>query len=55
MFRHECYKIFTRKSIYIVLFLGILTMYYANRLPIDMTMKEDIYEDLYETWGSTLR
>lgn len=54
MFKHECYKIFTRKSIYIVLFLVILTMFYANRLPIDMTMKEDIYEDLYETWGGPI-
>lgn len=54
MFKHECYKIFTRKSIYIVLFLVILTMFYASRLPIDMTMKEDIYEDLHETWGGPI-
>lgn len=54
MFKHECYKIFTRKSIYIVLFLVILAMIYANSLPNEGTMKEDIYEDLYETWGGPI-
>ncbi|MDG5789073.1 ABC transporter permease subunit [Evansella sp. AB-P1] len=51
MFKHECYKIFTKKSIYIVFFLIVLTMIYANNLPTDMIMKEEIYEELYETFG----
>lgn len=51
MYRHELYKIFTRKSIYVVLFFVILTMGYSSGYPDSYLMKEDIYEDLYETWG----
>lgn len=51
MYKQECYKIFSRKSIYIVFFIVILTMIYANKLPSEMTMKEEIYEGLYDTWG----
>ncbi|MCT8138390.1 hypothetical protein H1D32_11890 [Anaerobacillus sp. CMMVII] len=52
MYKHECYKIFTRKSIYVVFFLVILTMVYADiLLPGDMTMKEEVYLELSETWG----
>lgn len=49
MFKHECYKIFTRKSIYVVLGLIILMMIYANRG--DITLKEGQYYELYEEWG----
>ena len=51
MFKHECYKIFTRKSIYIVFLLVVLTMVYANNKPGDFTLKEDVYEELYQTLG----
>src|SRR5690625_7950346 len=54
MYKHECYKIFSRKSLYVVFFLVVLIMIYANSLPNSMTMKEDIYEDLLETWGGSI-
>jgi hypothetical protein len=51
VFKHECYKIFTRKSIYIVFFLVVLTMMYANSKPGDLTMKDEVYEELYQALG----
>lgn len=54
MYLHECYKILMRKSIYVVLLLIILTMIYANSLPVDMTMKESVYEDLHDEWGGSI-
>src|SRR5690625_681223 len=54
MYKHECYKIFSRQSLYVVFFLVALIMIYANSLPNSMTMKEDIYEDLLETWGGPI-
>lgn len=53
MYRHELYKIFNRKSIYVVLVFVILMMVYSNNHQ-DMVMKEEVYEDLYEKWGGTI-
>lgn len=52
MYRNELYKIFTKKSIYVVLFFIILIMVYV--ISARETMKEDIYLELYETWGGPI-
>lgn len=51
MYKHECTKIFSRKSPYIVFLFIILMMFYVHPYPIEPTMKESIYEDLHDSWG----
>ncbi|MCZ0703713.1 ABC-type transport system involved in multi-copper enzyme maturation permease subunit [Natronobacillus azotifigens] len=51
MYKQECFKIFTKKSIYLVFAVIVLLLVYVNQLPISMTMREDIFEELEETWG----
>ncbi|MFA9456296.1 hypothetical protein ACERJO_05910 [Halalkalibacter sp. AB-rgal2] len=51
MYKHECYKIFTRKSSYVVFALVLALMVYAERVPADWNMASDIYEELYEELG----
>lgn len=51
MYKHECFKIFTRKSIYIVFILVLALIVYAERMPIEFVMTGDVYEDLYEELG----
>ncbi|OIJ21292.1 hypothetical protein BKP45_00470 [Anaerobacillus alkalidiazotrophicus] len=51
MYKQECYKIFTKKSIYFVFAIIVLLLVYVNSLPLDMTMKEELFEELEETWG----
>lgn len=55
MYRNELYKIFTKKSIYVVLILILLTMIYGNRVVEgDITLKGNIYDELYEEWGGPI-
>lgn len=50
MYKNELYKIFTRKSIYVVLFFVIVIIAYASSYP-DTIMEGDVYEELSESWG----
>lgn len=54
MYKHELYKIYSKKSIYVVLLLTILTIMYASNHSADMVMKDPIYEELHETWGGPI-
>ena len=54
MYKHECFKIFTRKSIYVVFLFIVLIMFYAHRMPADYVMKDPVYEDLYEQLGGPI-
>ncbi|MFA9560449.1 hypothetical protein ACERII_24420 [Evansella sp. AB-rgal1] len=51
MYKQECYKIFSKKSIYFVFAIIVLLLVYVNSLPLDMTMKEEFFEELEQTWG----
>ncbi len=54
MYRHELFKVFTRKNIYIVFFLVVLTMVYIDKNYISQTetMEEDEYVELFEERGA---
>src|SRR5690625_3588869 len=55
MYRNELYKIYMRKSIYVVLILMILTIIYGNRIVDgDITLKGKTYDELYEVWGGPI-
>ena len=52
MYKHELYKIFTKKSLYLMFFLLVLLLVYANRAPmLDWVMKDEVYDELYQTYG----
>lgn len=52
MYKHELYKVFTKKSLYLVFFLIVILLVYANREPmLDWVMKDEVYEDLYQVYG----
>src|SRR5690625_1995066 len=55
MYKHELYKIFTKKSLYLVFFLLVLLLVYANRTPmLDWVMKDEAYDELYQTYGGPI-
>lgn len=52
MYKHELYKIFTKKSLYITFFLIVLLLVFANsESMLDWVMKDEIYDELYQTHG----
>lgn len=52
MFKYECFKIFSRKSIYIVFLCIVLILFYGTLIvPGDIVMKNPVYDELFEEWG----
>ncbi|ADU29483.1 ABC transporter permease [Evansella cellulosilytica] len=51
MYKHECFKIFTKKSIYVVFFFIVLLLLFANSRSLDWVMKDEVYGELYEIFG----
>lgn len=52
MFKYECFKIFSRKSIYIVFLCIVFIMFYGTLIvPGDIVMKNPVYDELFEEWG----
>lgn len=55
MYKHELYKIFTKKSIYFVLILIILVMVYGYRgISGNETLKGEEFDVLFEEWGGPI-
>lgn len=55
MYKHELYKIFTKKSIYIVLFFILLIMMYGYRGVFgEETLKGETFDTLFEEWGGPI-
>lgn len=51
MFRHELYKILSRKSIYVLLVITIATVAFASTVATDSIMNNHIFTDSEETLG----
>lgn len=55
MYKQECYKIFSQKSIYIILLLIIGIMIFGNRTVAgDLSLKGEVYDNIFEEWRGPL-
>lgn len=52
MYKHECYKLFSAKGIYVILLLIIGMLFFVHSYPLDPPlMEEGIYEKYMDEWG----